>query len=52
MDVDAVYERAADLFLISSDGHGRTTALFDGVTVIPARAGVWVDVAIYPLLVR
>ena len=33
VDVDAVYERAADLLLVAGNGHGSTTAFFDGVAI-------------------
>ena len=36
---------AADLLLIASDGHGGTTAFFDGIAVIAAGAGVRVAIA-------
>jgi len=45
VDVDAVYERAADLLLVAGDGHGGTTAFFDRVAVEAAGAGVLVAVA-------
>ena len=46
MDVDAVYERAADLLLVAGDGRGGTTALFDEVAVEAAGAGVRVAVVL------
>ena len=47
MDIDAVYERAADLLLVAGDSYGATTALFDQGVV--EAAGVWVAVALYIL---
>jgi len=44
VDVDAAYERAADLLLVAGDGHSGTTAFFHRVTVESAGAGVRVAV--------
>jgi hypothetical protein len=44
VDVDAVQQRAADLLLVASDGHGRTTAFFHRVAVEAAGAPVQVAV--------
>ena len=46
MDIDAVYERAVDFLLVAGDGHGRTTAFFDGVAIESAGAGVRVAVVV------
>ena len=40
VDVDAVEEGAADAFLVAGDGGGGAAALFDGVSVEAAGAGV------------
>ena len=44
MNVDTVHQRTADLLLVAGDGHGGTTAFFDGVAVKSTRAGVRVAV--------
>jgi len=46
VDVDTVYERAADFLLVTSDGHGGTTTFFHGITVKAAGAGVRVAVVV------
>ncbi|MGZ3645106.1 MAG: hypothetical protein ACXVCM_14795 [Ktedonobacteraceae bacterium] len=44
MNIDSVQERASDLLLVAGDGHGGTTAFFDGVAVITTGASVRVAV--------
>jgi ATP:corrinoid adenosyltransferase len=44
VDIDAVQQRAADFFLVASDGHGGTTVFFDGVAVEAAGTGMQVGV--------
>jgi len=44
VDVDTIQQWAADFLLVAGDGHGGTTALFDGGAVEGAGAGVRVAV--------
>ena len=40
VNVDTVQERATDLLLVAGNGHGGTTAFFDGVAIKAAGAGI------------
>ena len=46
VDIDTIYQRAADLLLVTGDGHSRKTAFFRGVPVKSAGAGVRVAVVV------
>jgi hypothetical protein len=46
VDADTVDEQAADLLLVAGDSFGGTAALFDGVALEAARAGVQIAVTV------